>query len=115
MKIVDSDNKIDIKEINLLARETFGNLVKAVLDIRKEIMVLGAELHSDEEALLLENGSRQEDLWGINIYPELSGDDFIEFDSMINLRPSFGNKSRGVDDSRTREKIKGIVKKMILK
>lgn len=115
MKIVDPDNKININEINLLAEKTFGNLVKAVVDIRNEIIVLDAELHSDEEAWLLENGSRQEDLWGINIYPELSGDDLIEFDSMINLRPSFGNKSRGINDPEIKEKIKTIVNKLVLR
>jgi hypothetical protein len=113
MKNVDSENKIHINEIKLLSEKTFGNLIKAVVDVRKEIMVIDAELHSDEEALLLESGSRQEDLWGINIYPELSGDDFIEFDSMINLRPSFGNKSRGVDAPQVREKIKAIVNKLV--
>lgn len=78
-------------------------------------MAIDAELHADEETYLLENGSKQKNLWGINLYPDLSNDDFIEFDSMINLRPTSGNNSRGVDDQKLREKITKIVSKLIQK
>ena len=88
-----------------MAEGRFGNLVKAVVDVERKIMALDGELHADEEALLLENGSLQENLWGINIYPELEGPERIEFDSVINIRPSQGNRSRGVDDSMIRERI----------
>ncbi len=91
----------------------FDNLVKAVVDIRREIMVVDADLHADEEKLLLENGSKQENLWGINLYPDLNGKDFVEFDSMINLRPSQNNRSRGVEDSKIQEKILSIVNKLV--
>jgi hypothetical protein len=92
---------------------TFGNLVKAVVDVERELIAVDAELHSDLEAFLLENGSKQKDLWGINLYPEMAGDDFLEFDSMINMRPSQGNRSRGVDNEGMRKKISEIVKKRI--
>lgn len=108
-------DKITIKEIREMAEKKFGNLVKAVVDVKKKIMAVDGELHSDEEALLLENGSKQQDLWGINIYPEMEGDDFIEFDSMINLRPSQNNKSREVDDPKIREKITSITDKLIIR
>ncbi len=91
----------------------FGNMVKAVVDVEREIIALDGELHSDLEALLLEDGSRQKNLWGINIYPELSGSAFIEFDSMINIRPSQGNASRGVDDGEISKRIVEIVAKRI--
>jgi hypothetical protein len=77
-----------------IAREQFGDMVKAVVDIERRIIAIGAELHSDDEALLLDDGSRQRDLWGINLYPDEPGDAWIEFDSMINVRPSEGNRSR---------------------
>ena len=93
----------------------FGNFVKAVVDVEKEIMAVDADLHADEESLLLENGSRQEMLWGINFYPELTGDDFVEFDSMINLRPSQGNRSRGVDDVKVQQAIRRIVDTLVKK
>ncbi len=91
----------------------FGNLVKAVVDVDRELIALDAELHSDLEAFLLADGSKQKNLWGINIYPEMPGEDFIEFDSMINMRPSQGNQSRGVDDERLRKKIIEIAAKRI--
>ena len=75
----------------------FGDLVKAVVDIARGVMVLDAEMHADEEALLLEEGSRQADLWGIDLYPDPFGTpDFIEFDPMIDLRPRQGNRSRSL-------------------
>lgn len=92
----------------------FGNLLKAVVDVEKGIMALGGELHADEEALLLERGSLQRNLWGINLYPELQGDEFIEFDSVINLRPMQGNRTAGIDDVQLRQKIKEIVNGLIL-
>lgn len=91
----------------------FGSLVKAVVDVKKSILVIGAGLHSDEEELLLEQGSQQQDLWGINLYPEMSGEEFIEFDSMINLRPSQGNDSRSVEDPVIRKRIVEIVTALI--
>jgi len=112
--IIVSKN-ISIPELNEMAGKMFGNLVKAVVDIDRGVMAVDGELHADEEALLIENGSEQKYLWGINIYPELKGDDFIEFDSMINLRPSSGNQSRGVDDETIRKKILAIANKLIVK
>jgi hypothetical protein len=112
MKIVT--DPITLNELRKFAQHLFGNLVKAVVDIEKECLAIDGELHADEETLLLENGSEQQNLWGINLYPDLTGEDFIEFDSMINLRPSTGNTSRSVDDPEIREKIKQIVLKLII-
>ena len=111
MKILDKIRSID--ELKKMAADTFGDLVKAVVDIDRELVALDAELHSDLEALLLENGSKQKDLWGINFYPDIKGGDFIEFDSMINMRPSQGNMSRGVDNEEIRKKIIGVVNKWV--
>ncbi|MDO8525433.1 MAG: DUF5674 family protein [Candidatus Omnitrophota bacterium] len=113
MKIVI--DTITIGEIKTMAANLFGDMVKAVVDVERGIIAINAELHSDLEALLLDDGSKQKNLWGINIYPEQSGDDFVEFDSMINLRPSQGNKTRGVEDKALRAKIIGIVTKKVKK
>ncbi len=107
--------KISIAELKQMSEKMFGNLVKAVVDIEKGIMAIDSTLHADEEAFLLENGSHQKNLWGINIYPEIKGENWIEFDSMINLRPSFGNKSRGIDDAKTQAVIKNIVNRLVEK
>lgn len=109
--IKDPISKSVLSEI---AKSQFGNLVKAVVDVEKGVIAIGGELHTDEEAVLLDDGSRQEHLWGINLYPEETGEKFIEFDSMINVRPSSGNRSRGVESEDIREKIKVIVSKFIL-
>lgn len=98
-----------------MAGKMFGNLVKAVVDIKKEIMAVDAELHADEERALLENGSEQKNLWGINLYPEIKDENWIEFDSMINLRPSQENRSRGVDSEEIRKKITVIINKLVTK
>lgn len=109
------NNSIALEELKKMSQKMFGGLVKAVVDIEKEIMVIDAELHADEELLLLEEGSKQEHLWGINLYPEKAkNNDWIVFDSMINLRPSWGNKSRGVDDLKVQEKIRIIVNQLVV-
>ena len=113
MKIIDGENKISNAELKIMAENMFGDLVKAVVDVDKEIMAVDAELHADQEKELLEKGSKQENLWGINLYTDDSDEDFIEFDSMINLRPSWGNRSRGVDDEQTRTKILNIVNNLV--
>ena len=97
-----------------MAGNMYGDLVKAVVDVEKGVMVVDAGLHADEEQLLLEMGSAQVDLWGINLYPDDFGtDDFVEFDSMINIRPAQGNRSRSVEDAGVRAKILGIVSEIV--
>lgn len=108
-------NIITIEELKQIAEDTFGDLVKAVVDIDRKLIAINAELHSDLEAVLLENGSKQYDLWGINFYPDIKDDDFVEFDSMINLRPSQGNMSRGVDSGDIRKKIVDVVSQWVRK
>ena len=91
------------------AEALFGNMVMGVVVVRRGTLALDAELHSGLEALLLENGSNQSDLWGINLYPDQTGEDFLEFDSLINVRPSQGNRSREVEDESLRLKIRNII------
>ena len=113
MKIINK--QIRVGELKKMADQMFGDLVKAVVDTRKKIMAVDAELHADEEAYLIENGSEQKNLWGINFYPEFYGsNDFIEFNSMINLRPSQNNRSRGVESPEIREKIIKIAAKLVV-
>lgn len=95
------------------AQARFGDMCKAAVDIRRCVMALGGELHSDEEAVLLEDGSAQSDIWGINLYPAETDDEWIEFDSMINVRPSANNRSRGVEDPLLRARIRRAVESLI--
>ncbi|MBI4422317.1 MAG: hypothetical protein HY554_01240 [Elusimicrobia bacterium] len=100
-------------EVDALAKAQFGEMIKATVDVERELLALGGELHSDEEALLLEDGSRQRSLWGINLYPGNAPEERIQFDSMINVRPSQNNRTRGVEDPATRARIAAIVGRLI--
>lgn len=107
MQIVNE--KISRTELARISDHYFGDMTKGVVDVGKEIVAIDAELHADLETLLLESGSKQEQLWGINLYPDEAGEDFIEFDSLINIRPRQNNRGRGVNDPAIREKIREIV------
>lgn len=110
------DKQVTIGDLRKLAEQCFGDMVKAVVDIKRGIMAVGGELHADEEALLLDGGSNQSDLWGINIYLDKPGiDERLEFDSLINIRPSQGNLSRVVESPELRDKITKIVSKLVQK
>lgn len=113
MRLVDKNIKID--ELKKISIKMFGGLIKAVVDVQKEVMVIDGEMHADEEKFLLDTGSKQDNLWGINIYPNMKDNDFIEFDSVINLRPRLNNFSRGINDEIIRKKIISIVNKLIKK
>ena len=100
-------------ELRRVAGEQFGDFVKAVVDLQRGVMAIGGELHADEEACLLQDGARHWDLWGINLYPDRPTEERIEFDSMINLRPSRGNRSRLVEDSAVRRQIQDLVGRLV--
>ena len=114
IEIVRDDSPVRVSHLAELAGRTTGQLVKAAVDVANRSMAIGGLMHADEEAVLLDLGSRQRDLWGINLYPDQHGtDDFIEFDSMINLRPGQGNRSRSVDDPAIRAEIEAIVRGLV--
>ena len=105
--------QITMGEIKKLAVYWFGDFVKAVVDLDLQIMAVGGELHADQEALLLARQSKQENLWGINLYPGLPEKDWIEFDSMINIKPRQNNRTRGVENEKTRKDIIALVTKLV--
>ncbi len=108
--VLDAVSRDQLTEI---AKQQFGDMVKAVVDVERGIMAVGGELHADEEAVLLDHGSQQRYLWGINLYPEKPLDEWIEFDSMINVRPSSGNRSRYVESHDLRETITRVVNRLV--
>ena len=114
MEIKIVEDTISKEELKKIAENQFGDLVKAVVDVEKKIMAIGGELHADEEALLLKRGSKQENLWGINLRIDKTKNEFIEFDSMINVRPSQNNRSRSVENLEMQRKIINTVSKLIL-
>jgi len=115
MEIKIIKDPISRKELIDIARRQFGDLIKAVVDVKQEIMAIGGELHADEEVALIEQeGSKREYTWGVNLYPKIENEEWIEFDSVINLKPSCGNRSRGINDSKIKERIKNIIEKLVL-
>ncbi len=101
-------------ELAALAENTFGDMIKCVADVKLRLLAVDAELHADLERLLLENGSAVEDLWGFNLYLEEEGEEFIEYDSLINIRFWQNNPTRDVLDPDVREAIKQIVEQFII-
>lgn len=115
MEIKIIKKSINRQELQDIADKQFGYLVKAVVDIEQKIMAIGGEFHADEEVLLMEQEkSKRGNVWGINLYPEKIDEEFIEFNSMINLKPFLDNRSRGVENLETQKKIRDIVKKLVL-
>jgi hypothetical protein len=112
IKIIESPISAD--ELREIAGQAFGDMVKIVADIEKEIMAAGGELHADEEAVLLDHGSVQNNLWGANIYVDEPRESWLVFDSMINIRPREGNLSRRIHSEDIQNRIKAIVNKLIL-
>jgi hypothetical protein len=113
MRRLTADAPIAIEELRAFIPGRFRDFVKGVVDLRRGVLLIDADMHADQEAALLAEGSAHRDLWGINLYPQLDGPDWLEFDSMINLRPSFGNRSRGVDDAATREAISTLLATLV--
>lgn len=102
-------------KLKKIAEERFGDLVKGAVDIEQGIMALGGEFHMDEKIFLHEQRqSKSDNVWGVNLYPDKSGDDMIEYDLVVNLKPALGNRTRGVDNPEIREKIRKIVEKLVL-
>ncbi len=109
-------DRVAIERLTTLAEGGFGDLVKAVVDVDRGVMAIGGGLHADEEAILLDLGSDQSNLWGINLYPaEFGKGEWIEFDSMVNVRPKQGNRSRSVEDLRIRDRIADIVGRLVVR
>ncbi len=113
MEIKVIRDTVSRKTLLEMAKQQFGDMVKAVVDVDQGIMAIGGELHSDEEAIPLDQGSSQANLWEINLYQEKSTEEWIEFDSMINVRPSTGNRSRYVENQEIREAANRIVHRLV--
>lgn len=106
--IVVVASRIEPAELARLVRRYFGDMVKYVVDLRRNVAAIGGELHADAEQVLLEDGSRQEDLWGANYYPGLGPDGCIEYTALINIRPSQGNAGMEIGDEQIRQAVAEI-------
>jgi len=111
--IVLVKTRLDRAELRRLVERHFEDMVKYVVDVAREVAAVGGELHADEEALLLEDGSRQDDLWGANYYPGRGEDACIEYTALINIRPAQGNRSMLIEDEGVRGKVREITRSLI--
>jgi hypothetical protein len=111
--IVLVESRLDPAELRRLVAAHFEDMVKYVVDVRRGVAAVGGELHADEEALLLEHGSRQEDLWGANYYPGKGEDGCVEYTSLINIRPAQGNRSMVIEDDGVRGRVRALTFELI--
>jgi hypothetical protein len=86
----------------------FGDMVKYVVDVERDVIAVGGELHADAEQVLLERGSAQSTLWGANYYPGRGRERCIEFTSLINIRPARGNPGMEVVDEMVQQRIRAL-------
>ena len=101
------------EEMSEIAKEFYGNMVKGVADVENKIIALGGEYHMDANIVMIEHGSRQDNIWGFNIYLDREGDDWLEYVSLINIRPAVGNRSMFIEDHELCRKIKKIITEKI--
>lgn len=111
--IIILTDRIATDDLRTLVERFFEDMVKFVVDVERDVAAVGGELHADAEALLLEDGSRQRNLWGANYYPGRAPDDCIEYTSLINIRPAQGNRSMELEDQGLREKIQDMTFRLI--
>lgn len=105
--------KMTEQELRAFLNNPFPDMIKFVADIEKKILALGGELHADAEAVLLDAGSEQKNLWGGNVYPDREDGDRLEYTSLINIRPSQNNRSLEVEHASVRERIQHIVSDLL--
>ncbi len=89
---------------DMLADHT--TMIKVVVDVRRGILAGGGDMHADSESVLLDQGSLQDDLWGANWFP---GEQHIEYESLINIRPRLGNRSIMLQDVSLQRQVLTIV------
>ena len=102
------------QEAHRIGAAWYKDMVKGVVDVEEEIVALGGEWHMDANVVLMDDGSSQDHVWGFNIYPERVGNDWIEYISLINIRPALGNKGMEVLDPALRDRMKAIIEKRIV-
>lgn len=113
MEIKIIKEKISKEELEKIAEENFGNMIKGAVDIEKKIVALGGELHIDASEKLIQTGSEQQDIWGFNIYIDRPRENWLEFNSLINIKPAADNRSADIEKEDVKNKIKEIISEII--
>lgn len=106
-------DKITKAELKELAEEFYVEMVKGVADVEKEIIALGGEWHMDTNEVLIKDDSKQENLWGFNIYLNKPKENRLEYNSLINIRPKQENRNMEIENEEIRNKILKIVNNLV--
>ena len=109
MNIVIVENQISVDELKRIAKEFYVTMIKGVVDLEEEVIAFGGEYHMDSNRVLLERGSKQSNVWGFNIELDRRRDSWIEYVSLINIKPQAGNRDMEVQDKAIRAKMKYII------
>lgn len=106
-------DQISLEELQTLAKEFYGAMIKGVADIERGVAAFGGEYHMEANMILIEDGSGQSNLWGFNVYFKKPREDWLEYISLINIRPVDGNFDMMIGDEQIRNKVKEIVNSKI--
>ena len=106
--VIVREDRLAASELRRLVLLYFEDMVKYVVDVERGVIGLGGDMHADAEQLLLEDGSRQADIWGANYYPGRGREGSIEYTSLINIRPSAGNRSMEIQDPGLRQRVRDL-------
>jgi hypothetical protein len=109
MKIHIIRQRASEKEVDEMLEE-LQTYIKLAVDIERSVLAGGGEYHADCEETLLEDGSRQEDVWGADWYPDSKT---VEFGALINIRPHQGNRGMEIENLELRKEIETIVRQLL--
>jgi hypothetical protein len=113
MEIKIVEDKINLEDLKRLAQTFYVSMIKGVVDIEKNIVAFGGEYHMDANVLLIENGSKQKDIWGFNLYFDKPRENWIEYTSLVNIRPAVNNLDMEVQDEEIKERMREIINSKI--
>lgn len=113
MKITIVEEKISITELEEIAKEFYTPMIKGVVDIETRSIAFGGEYHIDANQKLIERNSKQKDIWGFNVYLNRPRDVWVEYTSLINIRPGQDNFDMEVSSTQIREKMLQIINSKI--
>ena len=114
MSIQIITEKITRAEVKKIGGEWYPDMVKGVVDVKREVIALGGEYHMDANHVLLADGSEQRNVWGFNIYPDRTDGGWIEFRSLINIRPAQGSRSMVLKDVVLCGQMRAVIEKLIV-
>jgi hypothetical protein len=115
MRIEIVRDQISLDQLREIAKEFYGFMIKGVVDIEEEIAAFGGEYHMDANLFLIDKGSKQPNIWGFNVYfhKKKGEEGWLEYTSLINIRPTEGNVTMEIADPLLKNKINSILQKII--